>query len=220
MTTIYLIRHGEVAGNAGAHRTFAGARDLELTPRGLEQARAIAARLKGVELDAIYASSLQRAYITAETIATPHELPVMRLSAWNEVNYGEWEGLGEAEIAEKWGDLWRARVADPWKIAPPGGESYQMLWTRLAPAWNQITREHVGQSVAIVGHNGSLRVLLCQLLDAPPSNARRLQIGNCSLTKISVATPNASAPGKLEGPPLVIEYINDTSFLKNVEVGS
>ena len=213
MTTIYLIRHGEVAGNAGAHRTFAGARDLELTPRGLEQARAIAARLESVHLDAIYASTLQRAHVTADLIAANHGLPVTRLSAWNEVNYGEWEGLGEAEIAADWGDLWRARVADPWEIAPPGGESYQMLWTRLAPAWNKITRDHSGQAVAIVGHNGSLRVLLCQLLDAPPSNARRLQIGNCSLTKISVATPGAGEAGKLEGPPLVIQYINDTSHL-------
>ncbi len=220
MTTIYLIRHGEVAGNSGDHRTFAGARDLELTPRGQAQAAAIAARLQDVHLDAVYASTLQRAWRTADLIAANHDLPVTRLDAWNEVSYGEWEGLGEAEIAEKYGDLWRERVADPWKIAPPQGESYQMLWQRLAPAWNRVTSGHRGQSVAIVGHNGSLRVLLCELLDAPPTNARRLQIGNCALTKVSVADASGSVPtvagGKLEGPPLVIEYINDTSHLQGI----
>lgn len=220
MTTIYLIRHGDVAGNSGAHRTFAGARDLELTARGLLQVGAIATRMEGVHLDAVYASTLQRAWRTADAIAASHDLPVTRLAAWNEVNYGEWEGLSEAEIAASYGDLWRARVADPWKIAPPGGESYLMLWRRLAPAWNQITREHQNQSIAIVGHNGSLRVLLCELLGAPPSNARRLHIGNCSLTKVNVESadaPDVAASGaKLEGPPLVIEYINDTSHLQGI----
>lgn len=213
MTTIYLIRHGEVAGNSGAIRTFAGARDLELTPRGLEQARAIATRLKEVPLDAVYASNLQRAWRTADGIAQTHGLQTRRLGGWNEVNYGQWEGLSEAEINAGYTDLWRERVADPWTIAPPNGESYRMLWARLKPEWERLLQQHAGQTVAVVGHNGSLRVLLCQLLDAPPANARRLQIGNCSLTKVRVAVPQTGESEKLEGPPLVISYINDTSHL-------
>ena len=214
MTTIYLIRHGDVAGNSGAIRTFAGARDLELTPRGIEQARAIAARMKDVPLDAICASKLQRAWRTADGIAQTHGLETVRLGGWNEVNYGEWEGLSEAEILADYAELWKARVADPWNIAPPGGESYRMLWDRLLPEWNRLLEDHAGQNVAVVGHNGSLRVLLCQLLGAPPANARRLQIGNCSLTKVGVDSPRAAESEKLEGPPIVISYINDTSHLR------
>ncbi len=213
MTTIYLIRHGDVAGNSGAVRTFAGARDLELTPLGIEQARAIAARLERVDLDAVYASNLQRAWRTADGIARAHDLQTQRLGGWNEVNYGEWEGLSEAEIIVGWADLWRARVADPWDVAPPQGESYRMLWARLQPEWDRLLENHAGQSVAVVGHNGSLRVLLCQLLGAPPANARRLQIGNCSLTKVSVGAPQNAESEKLEGLPIVISYINDTSHL-------
>ena len=214
MTTIYLIRHGEVAGNAGEVRTFAGARDLELTPRGIEQTRAVAARMKEVHLDAVYASNLQRAWRTADGIAQSHGLQTVRLGGWNEVDYGAWEGLSEAEIDADYAELWQKRVADPWTIAPPGGESYQMLWARLEPQWNALLSKHAGQTVAVVGHNGSLRVLLCQLLGAPPANARRLQIGNCSLTKVSVSAPQSAGSEKLKGPPLVISYINDTSFLK------
>ncbi len=213
MTTIYLIRHGEVAGNSGAIRTFAGARDLELTPRGIEQARAVAARIKDVPLDAVYASKLQRAWRTADGIAQTRGLQTQRLGAWNEVNYGAWEGLSAAEINADYADLWRQRVADPWTIAPPDGESYRMLWARLAPEWNRLLEAHAGESVAVVGHNGSLRVLLCQLLGAPPANARRLQIDNCSLTKVRVGAPQSGESEKLEGPPLVISYINDTSHL-------
>lgn len=213
MTTIYLIRHGDVAGNSGEVRTFAGARDLELTPLGLQQARAIAARMENVKLDAVYASQLQRAWRTADGIAATHDLKVTRLQGWNEVNYGAWEGLSEAQINADYAELWRERVADPWLIAPPEGESYQHLWARLEPEWNALLEKHAGQTVAVVGHNGSLRVLLCQLLGAPPSNARRLHIGNCSLTKVSVGSPQNGESEKLEGPPLVISYVNDTSHL-------
>ena len=213
MTTIYLIRHGDVAGNSGEIRTFAGARDLELTPLGLQQARAVAARMESVHLDAVYASNLQRAWRTADGIAATHGLQTQRLGGWNEVSYGQWEGLSEAEINAEYADLWRERVADPWNIAPPDGESYRMLWARLQPEWTRLLQRHAGQSVAVVGHNGSLRVLLCQLLGAPPANARRLQIGNCSLTKVRVDSPQSAESEKLEGLPLVISYINDTSHL-------
>lgn len=220
MTKIYLVRHGDVEGNSGEVRTFAGARDLELTPLGLRQAEAVANRLKGERIDAVYSSTLQRAWRTAEGIAAHHGLQNTRDARWNEVNYGDWEGLSEEQILAGHAELWKQRVDDPWSIAPPGGESYQMLWARLEPAWNQILESHAGQTVVIVGHNGSLRVLLCQLLGAPPANARRLRIGNCSMTKVDIGDasnePNAVSDGKLEGPPVVIEYINNTAHLEGI----
>lgn len=216
MTTIYLVRHGEVEGNSGAVRTFAGARDLELTARGELQAQGIANRLAGAKIDAVYASTLQRAWRTADGIAARHGLVVTRDEGFSEVNYGEWEGLSEAQILADYADLWTKRVADPWNIAPPGGESYEMLWQRLEPAWNAILANHPHQSVVITGHNGSIRVLLCQLLGAPPANARRLHIGNCSLTKIRIGALSNSPEGKLEGPPVVIQYINQTAHLEGI----
>lgn len=216
MTTIYLVRHGEVAGNSGAIRTFAGARDLELTAMGALQAQSVAERLATKRIDAVYASTLQRAWRTADGIAARHELVVTRDAGFSEVNYGEWEGLSEAEILRDYADLWRSRVDDPWQVAPPGGESYAMLWARLEPAWNALLEKHDGQSVVLVGHNGSIRVLLCQLLGASPTNARRLQIDNCSVTKLSTGNAPTIRGGKLQGPPVVIQYINQTAHLERI----
>jgi broad specificity phosphatase PhoE len=159
---------------------------------------------------------LQRAFQTGEAIAARHKLPVAGMDALREVNYGDWEGLSEADIFENYAELWKQRVADPWNIAPPGGESYSMLWARLEPAWKTIIANNDGKTVVVVGHNGSLRVLLCELLGAPPANARRLQIGNCSLTKVQIGdVPNVPG-GQLEGPPVVIGYINSTAHLKDL----
>lgn len=219
MTTIFLIRHGEVAGNSGAYRTFAGMEDLALTPRGAQQAAAVAERMSGEELDAVYASTLQRAWRTAEGIAAKFGLAATRDPGFCEVNYGKWEGLGEAEILADYASEWEARVADPWNVAPPGGESYADLWKRLQPAWERLLEQHAGQRVALVGHNGSLRVLLCHLLEAPFANARRLQIGNCSITKIVISEDEKSVPsggGQLLGPPTVIEYVNNTCHLEGI----
>jgi len=220
MTKIFLIRHGDVAGNSGAKRTFAGARDLELTPLGLRQAEAVAQRMSGEKVDAVYASGLRRAWRTADGIAARHGLVTVRDTAWNEVNYGEWEGLSEEEILERYPREWNARVQDPFNISPPGGESYQELWARLEPAWHALVERDLGQNVVVVGHNGSLRVLLCALLQAPLANARRLAIGNCSVTRVSIGEggnePLANSNGQLKGPPVVVDYINNTCHLEGI----
>lgn len=216
MTTIYLVRHGEVAGNSGEHRTFAGARDLPLNERGEKQRAAVAKRLQCEKIDAVYASTLQRAFQTGQSIGALHGLGVTGLDALKEVDYGDWEGLGEDDILRDHAQLWQARVRDPWNVAPPGGESYSMLWARLEPAWKRIIEGNKGKTVVVVGHNGSLRVLLCELLGAPPANARRLSIGNASLTKVQIGGAPRVPGGQLEGPPVVIHYINQTSHLEGI----
>jgi broad specificity phosphatase PhoE len=128
--------------------------------------------------------------------------------ALREVNYGAWEGLSESEITTGWADLWAARVADPYEVSPPEGESYRTLWNRLQPAWERIVAMHAGDTVAVVGHNGSLRVLVSHLLGAPLANARRLRVENCSLSRVEIKSDAAAA---------TICYINDTCHLHNIE---
>ncbi|HVF84737.1 MAG TPA: histidine phosphatase family protein, partial [Abditibacteriaceae bacterium] len=171
MSHIFLVRHGEVEGNsiaAGGRLTFAGWGDKPLTTRGELQAKAIAGRLSNEKLTAIYASDLIRAQRTAQEIAQRHNLNVRTDKRLREVNYGMWEGLGLDEIVADWQDVWDARNLDPEHIAPPQGESYADLWRRLGPCWNEIVQLHgEDEHVAIVAHNGTLRVLLCHVLGMP-----------------------------------------------------
>jgi broad specificity phosphatase PhoE len=153
-----------------------------------------------------------RARDTAQAIASRHGLTVQTDTALREVNYGQWEGLGDAELLRDWAEHWQRRVADPLNVAPPGGESYADLWRRLQPVWDAIVERHQGQSVAIVGHNGSLRILLCHLLGAPLGNARHIRLMNTSVSCIEYED-SALESGAAR---FVISSINDTCHLAGI----
>lgn len=212
MSCVFLVRHGEVEGNYGPDRSFTGWGDKPLTERGLAQAQAVAQRLAHEPIKAVYSSDLQRAHMTAESIAAKHDLKVVADPALREVNYGLWEGLGDKQLLEEWGDLWRRRVADPQNVAPPEGESYADLWKRLEPAWVRILQNHPNESVVIVGHNGSLRLLLCHLLGAPLSNARHIRLMNTSVSCVEIERN----PMETGTSRLVITGINDTCHLAGI----
>ena len=76
---VLLFRHAESVSNEG--NRFAGRTDVELTERGRAQAEKLADRIAKTEIDAAYASTLQRATKTAEIVADPHGLDVTPVSA-------------------------------------------------------------------------------------------------------------------------------------------
>lgn len=211
MATVFFVRHGEVEGNSGERRTFAGWGDKPLTSRGEKQAAAVAARLKREPLAAVYASDLQRACRTGDKIAESHGLTARCLPELREVNYGAWEGLTEKEVADGWGLLWQKRVADPLNVAPPGGESYADLWERVHPAWRQISLRHPDESIVIVGHNGSLRVLLCHLLGTPLQFARRIHLSNCGLSRADIKRIDAGGESGIS-----IMFVNEINHLEGI----
>ncbi|MBV9470166.1 MAG: histidine phosphatase family protein [Abitibacteriaceae bacterium] len=212
MAHIYLIRHGEVEGNSGLRRTFVGWGDKPLTARGEAQAQAVAERLQNKNLQAVYASDLQRSCRTAEYIARPHGVTVQCDAALREINFGAWEGLSEAEILADWQKEWQRRQSDPVQVGAPDGESLNDLWARWQPTWQRIVHEHQGQTVAIVSHNSALRVLLCHLLDAPFSSYRRINMSNCGLTRVEIKAEAAAGTQ----PPIMVHYINETGHLKDI----
>jgi alpha-ribazole phosphatase len=212
MTRILLVRHGEVEGNYGPNRTFAGWGDKPLTARGRAQAQAVAEKLSSEPICSVYSSDLMRAADTAHAIAARHGLAVQLNTALREVNYGEWEGIGDAELLADWNEHWQRRVADPLNVAPPGGESYADLWARLEPAWNAIVQKHKDETVVVVGHNGSLRILLCHLLGAPLGNARHIRLMNTSVSCVEYEDSAIEAGA----PRFVITSINDTCHLAGI----
>ena len=119
---LVLIRHGESAWNL--ENRFTGWKDVDLSPKGIEEAKAAGKILKEMNLvfDVAYTSYLKRAIKTLSIVLEEMDelyIPVYKSWRLNERHYGALQGLNKAETAKKYGDeqvhIWR-RSFD---IAPP-----------------------------------------------------------------------------------------------------
>jgi 2,3-bisphosphoglycerate-dependent phosphoglycerate mutase len=120
MTKLVLLRHGESAWNLD--NRFTGWTDVDLTPKGREEAREAARLLRegGYTFDVAYTSVLKRAIRTLWIVLDEMDLmwlPVHRSWRLNERHYGALQGLDKAETAAKYGDdqvkVWRRSYATP-----------------------------------------------------------------------------------------------------------
>jgi len=165
-TVFYFVRHGETEHNRQGI-VQGGGIDSVLNDAGRAQAQALAQRLESVDIDTLYASTLQRAKQTAELLAPPHE-PLSRtyLRDLNEMNWGVFEG--EPPSAERDASMediksaWREGAYDR---AIEGGESIRDVQARAQRAIRHIAARENGRTALVVTHGRYLRVLLATLLD-------------------------------------------------------
>ena len=172
---LLLIRHGETDHNA--ERLALGQADVPLNERGRLQAQALAAALAArYEIDAIYASPLQRALATAQPLAEALGLPVQVEPGLIEMDIGEVEGLDFGQVRERFPDFIRVWLSDDLADASmPGGESLQQVQDRAWAAVESIWERHPDGSVAAVTHNFVILTLLCRVLGLPLAQFRRLR---------------------------------------------
>lgn len=190
MTRVCLIRHGEAAGNR--ERLYLGQSDPPLTAHGRRQAQDLARLLRDVPLAAVYSSDLRRARQTATAVARLHGLPVQAVETLREGDFGLWTGLDWQAIARAWPQEWEAWLADPERVAPPGGETAGAIRRRALGALERIAGYCAGQSVAVVTHGGVLAVLLAGWLGcglgealAPPAGLRWVRRGSAGWEVVS-----------------------------------
>lgn len=179
-TRLFLIRHGEVEGPY--LRVFGGRIDMGLSPRGTEQARALAERLQSCALHALYASPLRRAQATAQPLAAAHGLVVTTLDDLRETDFGAWTGLRWEEVTERFGLSafdWLHHLEHG---AIPGAETGPQLRQRLRPCLEHILTSCHGRTAAVVCHGGVIRVMLALLLDLPLPRMASFEIDYGSLT--------------------------------------
>ncbi len=161
-TWIYLVRHGQTVWNEEGK--LCGSSDVPLSDEGLLQAQKLAARMKGVNLSAVYSSPLLRARQTAEAIASHHNLEVQIERDLSEIDYGDWEGLKVADAMEKFPELERLRREDPMKFVAPNGEPMKNFAERVIAAIQKIASKHPNETICVVAHQTVNRFILCWVM--------------------------------------------------------
>lgn len=152
MTDLYLVRHGETAwSKSGQHTSLT---DLDLTERGIEQAKELRGRLNPADFGLVLSSPRRRALRTAELAGFGDVKVDEDLAEWY---YGDYEGLTSQQIRERV-PAWRI-----WTHPCPGGETADQVQARLGRIVERICTSG-GERVLCFAHGHSLRVLaLCWL---------------------------------------------------------
>jgi len=159
---MYLIRHGTTT--LSAEDRFSGGTDIDLSDEGRWQAALLARRLSDDRITAVYCSPMRRTLETAEIISEPYRLTPILREGLREIHHGRWETLHRREVEEKYPEEYAAWVEDPFTFAPQGGESGVMVMARALPVIREIVVSHTGETVAVISHKATIRLVLSSLL--------------------------------------------------------
>lgn len=166
--TLVLVRHGQSEWNL--KNLFTGWRDVGLSEKGHDEARAAGEKLKarGLKFDIAFTSALTRAQVTCQHILDvlgQSDLTVIRNQALNERDYGDLNGLNKDDARARWGEeqvhVWRRS----YDVPPPGGESLKDTGARVWPYYLHDMQPHVlrGETVLVAAHGNSLRAMIMAL---------------------------------------------------------
>lgn len=191
-THLYLVRHGQTPGNV--RHQLIGHTDMALDDLGLRQAEQVATRLRDVPLDAIVASPLQRARVTASEIARHHVIEIQLDHRLKEMNFGHAEGLTIAEAASRYPDVMSLHT-DPLDehFGWPGGDVRSRFHAAVFTTIADIAVTHLGQRVAVVCHGGVIGSLVAQLDGGSPDDYDAYPVANCSVTHLEVHAGGTTA---------------------------
>lgn len=181
---IYIVRHGETDWNI--QELMQGHRDVPLNTKGRVQAEEIAKDLKNIYLNVIYSSPLSRAYETACIINAFHKAPIIKDNDLRERRFGDLEGKPYKEINAYHAALLFSETWNYPDYRPPHGESVNDVKKRVIEFTKKILQKYEGETVLIVSHGVTQRILTAILLHIPPKQFNSLRLKNASMTLIEL----------------------------------
>lgn len=128
--------------------------DAELSPKGIEQSKALPGQIDGKKFDVVFCSDLKRAMESAK-LAFDGRVPIMADARLRECNYGDYNAMLSSVVEPMQENMVRERF--------PNGESYEDVKVRMADFLKFLKENYDGRSVAIVAHKApqlALDVLL------------------------------------------------------------
>jgi len=180
--TFFLIRH---ASCSGLGQTLWGRTPgVCLNETGKLQAQQLAERFRGMTLQAIYSSPLERALETAETIARSMNLEVTKNPAFDEINFGEWTGKSFDTLSSD--ESWRRFNRDRSTTRIPGGESFLEVQTRVVNGLERLSSQHTNARVAIVSHADVIKAAVGYFAATPIDLLQRIEISPCSVSVVAM----------------------------------
>jgi probable phosphoglycerate mutase len=179
MTRFIVVRHGETRWNLEAR--IQGHGDSPLTDLGRVQAEAVARRLASESFDVLVSSDLGRALQTAQCIAALTGHVVRSDARFRERNFGSVEGLGYAELHERFPGAYSRHLqdTDP-DFRVPEAETRREFYARIGASFEALAREEPGRRLAVVCHGGVLAALYRHVHRIPAAEIHSISIPNAA----------------------------------------
>jgi broad specificity phosphatase PhoE/ribonuclease HI len=220
-TRMILVRHGRTAYTAEGR--YSGRGDVPLSDAGRAEATAVAERIGRMVADpaadtadassggsdrmpiaAIITSPLVRCTATADAINARlgGDRPIRIEPDLIECDFGAWEGHTFAEVAEGWPEQMQRWLDSP-TVAPPDGESFRTVATRVRKVAAGVRAAYPSQTIVVVSHVTPIKVLLRDALAAGDAFLYRMHLDSAGLSIIDSWVDGGVS----------VRTVNDTSHL-------
>jgi probable phosphomutase (TIGR03848 family) len=187
-TRLVLVRHG-VTAHTGP--LLSGRMPgIDLSEKGVEQARAAAERVAVLTVAAVYASPIERTAQTAGYIAERLGLAVQPLPGVIEADYGDWTGGKIADLAKT--DEWKVVQAAPSRAVFPGGESLRAMQARMVDALDAVVAAHPHATVVVVSHADPIKSAIAHYTGAHLDPFQRIVVSPASVTVFQLSAHGAA----------------------------
>ena len=188
--TIDFLRHGEPVGGD----VLRGRVDHPLSELGWSQMQKAAALCSERKVTPstpswthLISSPLQRCRVFAEHLAGVTALELQVAQQWQEIDYGDWDGMLLSDWRKEAGPQFKEFRNDVSKLHPPNGEAFLSFKDRVLEAWNELADLPNGSHVLVVTHGGVLRVVLPTVLGMPLNRSYPLHIPFASFSRIALS---------------------------------
>ena len=184
-TLVLLVRHGQTTTTG---KLLPGrAKGLHLADTGIAQAQAVADRLKLLpNIDAVYASPLERTRETAAPISKALGLRTKISKGLIEAEFGEWTGAALSDLMKL--PEWRQVQNTPSTFRFPGGESFTEMQARITSELSRLAALHAGRAIVCVSHADPIKAAVAHAAGTHLDLFQRIVISPCSVTPILLGT--------------------------------
>lgn len=209
-TEILLLRHGESEGNL--YKIFSGHNNVDLTERGIKQAKAAADFLLTQDVDIVCSSDLCRAYNTALEFSKLSGIEIFYISEkLREIFVGEYEGLKSSTIIEKYDPDFSSYYIERFgTYSFPGGETTYGAGLRLYEELKLIGEKYRGRRILVATHSGVIRSFWGIINDIP-----REELGSKFMFPSNASVSRVIFDGEGFVPKSYSEsdYLSDVGFI-------
>ena len=168
---VYVARHAETNYNVLGLCNDDPSIGVYLTPKGIKQAKLLAATLKSVEFDLIIISEFSRTKETAEILNQHHNAPIIVDPRINDVLTG-FEGKPAKEFREA-----RYKAENRWTVRLNDGESFEDEKIRVQAFLNDL-QKRPERCVLVVTHQAIARLIYASIHHLPNEKVDDVEVSN------------------------------------------